>query len=219
MMIGSVNAGCRGQTDIAILSLWGVCRQQCPGLRVLFVSECDQLQVHSQPREVGPLSVHRHWPGAGARAMCFLIDKSIAADCRVWWNGRAGTVVIKATRAGQRTDVSFTGWHGAHGEEMAESLGQLRACLRRCRTTRQFVLGDTNIDQLDSGQWDLNDGLWPHPGTGASDALNKALLSQVADDTGLSVLLPTSILDSPGGPWVMVVAVAPVTRLPQGEQV
>ena len=115
-------------------------------------------------------------------------------------------------------DLALIGWHGAHNEEALQGCADLKAILRAMRGLRnRYVLADSNVDFLSSGEWRLDDAPIPRPRwCEAENELMRHVLEDLVETVGMQVLLPGEVRDSPGGPWGSFARWVPVTRLPQG---
>ena len=82
------------------------------------------------------------------------------------------------------------------------------------------VAGDTNINYLTLGGWQLPHPPFPLPvPVPDEDAeLVRRGYEQIAEFAGLSAHLPDVVLDAHGGPWGFVSSCLPVTRIPVGAQ-
>ena len=158
-VFAAMNAGGRAGTDIAKQALWSSVVGKMPLTKIIFISECDFLSIEEvSERRVGDFHVLRHWPGAGSRAMCWLVDASFRPFVRSWWSGRAGGLRVAAGAKCSASDVGLVGWHGAHEEEALAAVTNLQAVLRHFRELKNiYMLGDANIDHVDEGGWCQSD--------------------------------------------------------------
>jgi len=198
-------------------------------VKCIFVCELD-MAGGSQSYESGDeFYLFRHYPGAGSRAMAWMIAPELAHRASVRWTGRVGSLrlvsdaVHTVSAEGEENGVAhpvlcLIGWHGGHGEERWSAFADLRSALQRAREfPSRLVVGDFNVDMLDEGNWDLSSAPVDFPRScSEDDILARETLSAIAAQAGLYVHVPGRIADSPGGPWADLAVSAPVTRTPPG---
>ena len=199
-----------------------------PGWTVVFISEVDKSLVSSfESCFVDGHKVFRHWPGAGSFAMAIIINRSFVDTCKTcFWNGRAGGVHLYSFAAVDCTsfrtglNLIVSGFHGAHGDGLEDSLTDTTIVLQRlrrriARSARVVVVSDSNVDYLPTFQNDP----WSHlHGREFHHSDRRLLYEQWLETMSLQLELPQVMLNVPAvceDPGILGV---PFTRIPIGGQ-
>lgn len=116
----------------------------------LYVSELDAVAANKELRATG-LRMWRHWPGAGARAMVWIVRASRGSMLRrVQWSERVGFIEFGGMSVEQDPwRIAAVGVHGAHSETFVCDLEEAGALLKsRSPGAAWVALGDWNTDLL-----------------------------------------------------------------------
>ena len=196
-----------------------------PDWVVCCVQELDFVQSSSKEFElVDGHKVFRHWPGVGSRPMCMIIHR-LYRDfvVRSFWHGRAGGIHLfnpsLAPRTLDQCSMIVLNVHGAHGDDLGESLFDATTVVRTLRrrkgsTADVFALGDFNVDLLPLQACDpfCDDGGGRH-----YNPHRLQLLRSWADSLNVCVCeQPTQVIGVPGGIWSDYCMGAPIFRTPLG---
>ena len=114
---------------------------------IIMVSECDGVLQDFDLSDLLGHTFYRHWPGHGSYAMATVLHRNIRPFLRsITPLGRAVAVQIWDPGI---YNITVIGVHGAHGEALNGSLGDLAALYHQSdRHSDRILVGDWNVDLL-----------------------------------------------------------------------
>ena len=147
----SFNAAGKGGTLEGLSTVVHCINSACGERDVMFISELDFL-VTCDFEFVDDYRIFRHYPPVGGRAMGFLIKRHLECFVRhIVFRGRAGLLQLSSLRAadGFCAACAIIGIHGAHGENLEDSLSDAAYVASYTdRSCRRVFAGDWNVDVL-----------------------------------------------------------------------
>ena len=197
-----------------------------PSWSIIFLSEVDHKLRHLEEFSYFTLDGHvvmRHWPGHGSFAIMFVVHCSIVPLLRDFqWQGRSGSVHLYSTCNSnlQNVNIVIAGIHGGHDDDLHTSLMHACTVIRKFTrhglcTAQVAVVGDFNVDMLPSLACDPMADL---PGRSLHHFERRCILYSWMETLGLDLVVPNSVVGSPGGDWALQAVLSPITRIPWGVQ-
>ena len=192
----------------------GTLHSMAPDWAVAFFAECDAHRHADHMHDFGDHLCRRFWAGPGSFPFCVVIRRSRVHALRsVTQCGRACRVHFAD---GASLNKSFVFFHGAHGDDLPDSLSDA-AFLVKTRSSRSqvVVMGDFNVDFLPAFS---GDPFSDQPGRSARHFDNRLLLENFLESCRLELHTPTSCAGIPPGDIPVECVGVPITRVPIGDQ-
>ena len=151
--------------------------------------------------------------------MAWVVNRAYQAHVQsIDWHGRAGSILLEvATRQGGKSSASLylVGLHGAHGDELQDSLTDAVVLVRRKpRHSQLVVLGDWNVDLLPTL---LADPWGSLPRRSDHHKSRRLVLDTFCTSLKLKTVVPARVESCSGGPFGEQSIFTPFTRIPVGE--
>ena len=205
-------------TDVGLASVLDQVTANNPSWTVLFLPEFDGYSRDVLP----PASEHlifRHYPGEGSWAIAWAINNIYRDHVRsIDWLGRAGSILLEAPARMPHTpstSLYLVGFHGAHGDALADSLTDVATLVKRKpRHSQLLICADWNIDLLPT----LQDDPWcalPH--RSEHHCARRQILDSFCASLRLWNVIPARVESPCGGPFGELSLQVPFTRIPTGE--
>ena len=185
-----------------------------------FVAELDARDPSHEFVDCEGVHIFRHHPGAGSRAMAWLVDpRYLHCIFDVRWHGRAGAIGFRGEAPdGSAVRLWLVGWHGGHDDAWLESAADMTALARdRPRDCSLVICGDWNVDMLPT----LSADPFVRDREGRHDDHTdlRLFLEGFLEDLNVQVSLPGVVCGSPGDPFAAEALVAPFSRVPVGANI
>ena len=137
--------------------------------------------------------------------MAFVVKNRVYGTIQeVQWQGRCGFIRLRLEQGKTESltvpDIVILGVHGAHGDEICQTLTDLATLVHQAlkHASQLFLVGDWNIDQLPcttADPWSNTAGRLSHHRS------RRDLLGSFFEKFKLERTLPTTCSTSPGGPF------------------
>ena len=213
----AVNAQGSGSDALGIRTIINMVEDCCPQWAVLFLSESDFLESTDDSVDISPHLTWRHWPGHGSRALRWVLRSNVKHLLfSVDWCGRSGSLTLGSRFGNNRQFLNFVGLHGAHGDDLCESLSDLSTLCSALKPCSKFlVLGDWNIDLLPSL---ANDPFCCMPSRLTHHSDRRGMLQSWLDAHHVDLVVPEKVLGCPGGRWNDACKSSVVSGIPSDDQ-
>jgi hypothetical protein len=153
--------------------------------------------------------------------MTWIIRRAVEPLLRaVSWRGRCGSIHLyrKPSYLSDGINLFIVGIHGGHLDMLADSLADAAWLVKhRPFGSTPIILGDWNVDLLPDFAEDPWAGRRSHSQV-LADAQRKDQLMSFLEASRLVLAVPTEVRSPPGGVFALECLLAPITRLPVGEQ-
>ena len=213
----SINAQGSGGDDTGIRALLSMVAEVDRDWALVFISESDFFAKEDVHIDVSPHLTWRHYPGEGSRAMRFVLrDKYVHLFQSIDWQGRCGLLSVSSGRRDCQVSASFLGVHGAHGDQLEDTLADASSLLGvRSSCCKTLFFGDTNVDFLPQMSWDpwrvVPDRLEHH-------SRRRQLFQMFVDSLGFDLVFPSSSVGAPVGKWSNSCVNLCISRVPGDDQ-
>ena len=134
-------------SDIGLDCVLSFVTASAPDWAALYMPGFDGYSKDCDP-PLSPHRVYRHYPGEGAWAMAWVVNKRYVSSIRrISWHGRAGSLFLESPRSKSqvaRSALYLVGMHGAHGESLKDSFTDRPTGRLTNRLTDRFTVRETN---------------------------------------------------------------------------